>query len=181
VYFVDKPETVAVDVWAASFDHDIPPDEKKYRQTASYTLPSDILMMGVVPHMHLLGRELRATAVLPDGTQRSLIHIPQWNFNWQDDYRFAQPFKLPKGTRLEIEAVYDNSSDNPLNPSSPPQRVVWGEATTDEMLYCFFFVAAENSKDLIPLVTDVLHHEIVNKTSAKVRRAASRLQDAFKN
>lgn len=181
VYFVEKPQTVAVDVWAAAFDHDIPPGEKNYRQMASYTLPTDILMMGVVPHMHLLGRELRATAVLPDGAQRSLIRIPQWNFNWQDDYRFARPFKLPKGTRLEVEAVYDNSSDNPFNPSSPPQRVTWGEATTDEMLYCFFFVATENSKDLIPLVTDVMHQEIVNKTSAKLRRAAAKLRDYFKN
>ncbi len=179
VYFVDKPKNVAVDVWAASFNHDIPPGEKNYRLTASYTLPKEVLLLGVVPHMHLLGRELQATAILPDGTQRSLIHIPQWNFNSQDDYRFARPFKLPKGTQLDVEAVYDNSSDNPANPSSPSKHVAWGETTTDEMLYCFFFVATENNSDIIPLVTDVLHHEIVAKTSAKLRRAASNLKAAF--
>jgi hypothetical protein len=180
VYFVDKPQNVAVDVWAAAFSHEIPPGEKNYRLTASYTLPSEVRMLGVVPHMHLLGRELRATAMLPDGTQRSLIHIPQWNFNWQDDYRFAEPFNLPEGTRLEVEAVYDNSSDNPSNPSSPPRHVAWGETTTDEMLYCFFLVSPEDRSDLIPLVTDVLTREVKAKTAARLRRAAAKLEAAFK-
>jgi hypothetical protein len=170
VYFVEKPQNVAVDIWASTFAHDIAPAEKDYRLSASYTLPSEVLMLGVVPHMHLLGRELRATAVLPDGTQRSLIHVPQWNFNWQDDYRFAQPFTLPKGTRLEVTASYDNSADNPANPSSPPKRVTWGEGTTDEMLYCFFFVATDDRSTLIPLVTDVLTREITAKAAARLRK-----------
>jgi len=170
VYFVDKPSNIAADIWASAFTHDIPPGEANYRLAASYTLPSEVLMLGVVPHMHLLGRELRAKAVLPDGTERLLIDIPDWNFNWQDDYRFAQPFKLPKGTRLDVEAVYDNSAENPDNPSSPPERVTWGESTKDEMLYCFFFVATENRRDLIPLVTDVMTREFVNRARAGVTR-----------
>jgi hypothetical protein len=170
VYFVEKPQNVAVDIWASTFSHDIPPGEKDYRLSASYTLPSEVLMLGVVPHMHLLGHELQAKAVLPDGTERPLIHIPQWNFNWQDDYRFAQPFTLPKGTRLDVTASYDNSAENPLNPSSPPKRVTWGEQTTDEMLYCFFFVATDDRSTLIPLVTDVMTREITAKAAARLRK-----------
>jgi hypothetical protein len=163
VYFVDKPKNVAADIWASAFTHDIPPGEKNYRLKASYTLPNEVLMLGVVPHMHLLGRSMRAVAKLPDGSERLLIDVPHWNFNWQDDYRFARPFKLPKGTRLNVEATYDNSSDNPSNPSNPPQRVTWGEETTDEMLYCFFFVATDSPGDLMPILGDVLMREVMGK------------------
>jgi hypothetical protein len=170
VYFVEKPENVALDVWAASFDHDIPPGEKDYRLKASYPLNYELTVLGVVPHMHLLGHELTATAVLPDGERRELIHIPQWNFNWQDDYRYARPFKLPKGATIEVEASYDNSTDNPANPSSPPNRVTWGEQTTNEMLYCFFLVATDNRADIMPLATEMLTREIVNKAAARLRK-----------
>src|SRR5690606_28328635 len=116
---------------------DIPPGEANYKAEASYTLPADLTMLSCIPHMHLLGQEMTVTARLPDGTTRQLIHVPQWDFNWQDEYMYAQPFKLPKGTRLEVVARYDNSEGNPSNPSSPPKRVTFGEETTDEMLYCF--------------------------------------------
>jgi hypothetical protein len=168
IYFVDKPAGVAVAIWASAFTHDIPPGESNYRVAASYTLPTDVLMLGCVPHMHLLGREMRAVAKLPDGTQRQLIHVPDWDFNWQDEYHFARPFKMPKGTQLDVEAFYDNSSDNPSNPSSPPQRVTWGEGTTDEMLYCFFFVATDDSRETPLLMRDVLKREILGKAAAGV-------------
>ncbi len=167
VYFVERPKNVAADIWASAFTHDIPAGEKNYRMTASYTLPKEMLMLGVVPHMHLLGRSMRAVAKLPDGSERQLVDIPRWNFNWQDDYRFARPFKLPQGTRLEVEAVYDNSEDNPQNPSHPPQHAYWGEGTTDEMLYCFFFVAADNQRELLPVLTDVITREVIGKRQAK--------------
>ncbi len=170
VYFVDQPKNVAADIWAASFDHDIPPGEKDYHLTASVTLSSDVEMLGIIPHMHLLGRSVRAIARLPDGSVRKLIDIPRWNFNWQDDYRFVRPLKLPQGTRLEVEARYDNSDENPLNPNDPPARVTWGEGTGDEMLYCFFFVATENPRDLTRLVGNVMTHEAIEKSKLKRRK-----------
>ncbi len=172
VYFVDKPKGAAGAVWASAFNHDIKPGDNDYHVTASYTLIGDVRLLSIVPHMHLLGQSIRATAVLPDGTRRELIDVPHWNYNWQDEYFLAQPLKLPKGTRLEVEAVYDNSTDNPLNPSNPPKEVFWGEGTTDEMLYCFFLVSADNPHELGSIVRDALMHEIIGKTTALKRHPA---------
>jgi hypothetical protein len=170
VYFVDRPRNGVAAIWVASHAHDIPAGKKDYRVSASYTLPRDLLLLGVVPHMHLLGRSLRATATLPDGKERPLLEIRRWDFNWQDDYRFARPIRLPRGTRLRVEASYDNSADNPCNPSSPPRRVTWGEGTRDEMLYCFFLVAAANPKELTALVQGLLARELVGQLRARARK-----------
>lgn len=168
IYFVDKPKNVAADIWVADHSHNIPPGEANYRVKASYTLSQELEMLGVVPHMHLLGRSMVATAKLPDGTTRELVNVPNWNFNWQDDYRFTTPFRLPKGTVLEVEAVYDNSENNPANPSSPPKRVTWGEGTTDEMLYCFFLVAVDDPrKNLAPLLQEMLRKEAISRATGR--------------
>jgi hypothetical protein len=83
--------------------------------------------------MHLLGRTAKATATLPDGTIRPLLSVPDWDFNWQGYYLYAKPVRLPAGTRVDCEWTFDNSADNPANPSRPPRRVRFGEQTTDEM------------------------------------------------
>jgi len=71
--------------------------------------------------------------------------VSDWDFNWQTSYVFKKPLHLPKGTRLDMEAHYDNSSGNPLNPANPPKLVRWGEQTTDEM--CLAFVAYTLDKE----------------------------------
>ena len=106
---------------------------KRHEVRAEATIPVDVTVTGVAPHMHLLGREIKFTATKPDGEVVPLVWIKDWDFNWQDQYRFAETFRLPKGTHLEVVAYYDNSSDNPANPNNPPRRVRWGEETTDEM------------------------------------------------
>jgi hypothetical protein len=116
-------------------------------------------MVGVVPHMHLLGKSMTVTATLPDKSVKTLIDIRNWNYNWQDEYYYERPFKLPAGTRLDVTAVFDNSADNPSNPSSPPRRVTWGDGTKDEMLFCFFLLSAEKTEDLIHVVFDNLNHD----------------------
>ena len=120
----------------------------------SYTLPFDVTFVGITPHMHLLGREMKASATLPDGTVEPLIWIKDWNFNWQDQYQFAQPIRLPKGTRVDVTARYDNSEKNPLNPNTPPKIVTWGEQTPDEMFICFFLVSTDEPKQLPTLIFD---------------------------
>jgi hypothetical protein len=167
VYFVESPQHAVEAIWVSSHNHDIPPGESDYRLKSSYALPCDVTMFGVIPHMHLLGQMMKVDAVLPDGTRRDLIDIPRWDFNWQDDYRFAKPLQLPAGTRLEVEASYDNSADNPSNPSSPPKQVTWGEGTNDEMLYCFFLVATKNPSDFRSLITQVLINEVSSRAKAK--------------
>jgi hypothetical protein len=112
---------------------DIPAGEKHYVVERSATLPVDVKVYLANPHAHYLGKEFKATATLPDGTVKPLLLIQDWDFNWQDGYNYREPVILPKGTRVDVRIVYDNSASNPRNPSNPPQRVWWGEESTDEM------------------------------------------------
>jgi hypothetical protein len=116
---------------------EIPADEKHYRVTTSFTTPIDLDVTSVAPHMHLLGREMKVTATLPSGEVKPMVWIKDWDFNWQGGYAFKRPLSLPKGTRFDVEAFYDNSSENPRNPNTPPKKVSWGEATTEEMCIAF--------------------------------------------
>lgn len=171
LFFIDKPiaETLAqpaklvASIWMANYEMDIPAGEDNYRRTTSYTLPRDVIMVGVVPHMHLLGKSMKVTATIPAGdekpTQKTLIDVRNWNYNWQDEYYFEQPFKLPAGTKLTVDATFDNSANNAMNPSSPPKRVTWGEETEDEMLFCFFLLSAEKTEDLIHVIYHNLQHD----------------------
>lgn len=134
LYFTpQKPRLHLTDVPLGSNRIDIPAGERAYKVTDRFTLPVDVDAIDIIPHAHYLCRDMRGTAILPDGTRRTLLHIPDWNFNWQEQYRFRAPIRLPAGTRLEMEFTYDNSADNPRNPNHPPQRVQYGPATTDEM------------------------------------------------
>jgi len=177
IYFVDKPiaealrqpSTLVGSFWMANYEMDIPPGDANYRRATSYTLPRDVTLVGVVPHMHLLGKSMIVKATLPDGTRRTLIDVPRWNYNWQDEYYFERPFTLPQGTRLELQAVFDNSADNPSNPSSPPQRVTWGEGTLDEMLYCFFLITAEKPEDVVHTIFHSMAHD-AQQPRTKVER-----------
>ena len=98
-----------------------------------FTLPIDAEVVSAGGHAHYLAREMRMTATLPGGRKAELFAIPNWKFNWQERYYFAKPVRLPKGTRLDVEVSYDNSAENPTNPSMPPRRVTFGEQSTDEM------------------------------------------------
>lgn len=75
------------------------------------------------PHMHLLGREFTAYAVAPAGDTIRLVHIPKWDFRWQELYRLPELVKIPRGSVVHLECAYDNSVDNPNNPNHPPQAV----------------------------------------------------------
>jgi hypothetical protein len=111
----------------------------------------DVELTGVIPHAHYLCREMRGWAVLPSGRRVNLITIPDWDFNWQHHYRYAKPFVLPANTRLEMEFLYDNSAGNPRNPNSPPQRVIWGPGSTDEMAGLHFQVIPVRAEDTTEL------------------------------
>lgn len=151
----------------------IPSGAERHPMSGSYTLPSDVTLVGITPHMHLLGKEMKATATLPDGKEEPLIWIKDWNFNWQDQYLFAQPRRLPKGTRLDVAALYDNSEANPLNPNQPPKTVTWGEGTTDEMFVCFFLTTTDQPEDLVPLILDNFR----SMAPRMKRRPAPRLEE----
>lgn len=104
----------------------------------SFTIPIDVSIIAVAPHMHLLGSSARAFAINPTGDTIRLIRINDWDFHWQGGYAFRHPIKVPRGSKLYYEATYNNTTSNPHNPNTPPRLVTWGESTTDEMLLCYF-------------------------------------------
>jgi hypothetical protein len=155
VYFAAKPaDKLIAGIGLINRRIDIAPGTKDYKLTAdSEPLPADVDALSIGPHMHNLGREMRVEARLPDGTVKPMIHVTDWDWNWQGAYYFKTPMRLPKGTVLHMEARYDNSTDNPRNPSNPPQRVRWGEQTTDEMCLCGVQVVADSKAELLKIVT----------------------------
>jgi Tfp pilus assembly protein PilF len=100
----------------------------------------DVAVLAIYPHAHYLGKDLQALAKLPDGTSKTLIHISNWDLNWQAVYRYAEPVNLPKGTTISMKFTYDNSEDNVRNPHSPPQRVLGGNRAVDEMAHLWLQV-----------------------------------------
>ena len=123
---------------------DIPAGDKSFVVSDEFTLPVDVDLMAIYPHAHYLGKDIQAFATLPDGTKKTLIHIPQWNLNWQAVYRYAQPVFLPKGTSVGLRYSYDNSDQNPMNPNHPPIRVRGGNGSTDEMCHLWLQVLPVN-------------------------------------
>lgn len=107
--------------------------------TCNYFVPLNATILACAPHMHLVGTEIRARGITPANDTLKMIDIPKWDFHWQNMYWFRKPMKVPQGTVLHSEAIYNNTSSNPFNPNSPPQPVYLGEATTDEMMLIYFY------------------------------------------
>jgi Tfp pilus assembly protein PilF/mono/diheme cytochrome c family protein len=142
LYFTDKPATVHPMLLQLQNDAalDIPAGDSNFVVTDEFTLPIDVDLLGVYPHAHYLGKDLLATALLPDGTTKTLIHIKHWDVNWQAVYRYAEPVFLPKNTVLKMRYVYDNSEANTANPNHPPKRVLGGNLAIDEMAHLWLQV-----------------------------------------
>jgi tetratricopeptide (TPR) repeat protein len=133
-YFAEKaPTRFPLVIGLRSAFLDIPAGEANYSFEMHYTLPVDVDVLAILPHAHYIGKELQGLAELPDGTKEWLIHIADWDFNWQGSYRYEKPVFLPKGTRITQRYSYDNSSSNLHNPVSPPKRVRNGGSSLDEM------------------------------------------------
>jgi hypothetical protein len=126
---------------------DIPAGEKDFVIRDTYTLPVAIDAVGIGAHAHYLGKQLTMTATLPGGEVKTLLSINDWDFAWQDRYFFKELVPLPKDTRLDVEIHWDNSADNPRNPSSPPVRVTWGEESKDEMGSISLIAVAQKQSD----------------------------------
>lgn len=154
VYFTDKPAKNLIGGLAVrTRSLNIPANEQHYRVSAqSEELPVDVNVLSVAPHMHLLGKQMKVTAKTPAGEVIPLVWVDHWDFNWQGQYAFVEPVRLPKGSVVQLEAEYDNSADNPHNPNSPPQRVRWGEQTTDEMCLLGVQLTADSIADLRSVV-----------------------------
>ncbi len=116
-----------------------------------YTVPIDVSLVNIAPHMHLLGKHWEVWVETPDGDRINLINVPEWDFNWQGSYSFDRFKVVPAGSVVHAVASYDNTTDNPNNPSNPPQFVTWGEGTQDEMYYLplGFVTYKEGDEDIV--------------------------------
>ncbi len=153
VYFASKAPDKAVQtvqapaLFGIGAGLNIPAGKKDYVIEDSVTLPVDVRAVSVSAHAHYLAKEMKATATLPDGAIQPVLWIQDWDFNWQDRYNYKSPLTLPKGTRIDVRITYDNSADNPRNPSHPPRNVAWGEQSFDEMGSVSLMVVAANRED----------------------------------
>ncbi len=137
----------------------IPPGEKDYVLRDSYTLPVDVDALGVGAHAHYIARQMKLTATLPSGEVKTLLLIKDWDFAWQDRYYFQDSQILPKGTRLDGEVHWDNSAENPRNPSNPPISVEWGEQSKDEMGMVNLIAVTHQKDDITALRQDYGKHQ----------------------
>jgi tetratricopeptide (TPR) repeat protein len=142
LYFTDKPATLHPILLQMENDAalDIPAGARDFAVSDDFTLPVSVSLLAIYPHAHYLGRDLEALATLPDGKTETLIHIRNWDLNWQAVYRYTEPMTLPAGTKITMRFAYDNSADNVRNPNHPPTRVVAGNRASDEMAHLWLQV-----------------------------------------
>jgi Flp pilus assembly protein TadD len=150
LYFTDRAPTRFPMLLQLEHDGaiDIPPGVRDFEITDSYTVPVDVELLAVYPHAHYLGKDLVGEVALPDGTRKTVIHIKDWDLNWQAVYRLVKPLFLPKGAVVSMRFRYDNSSDNPRNPNQPLRRVVAGNRSSDEMGHLWIQVLPRQRGDL---------------------------------
>ena len=111
----------------------IPPGAPAHPVRSSHTFPANVHLISLSPHMHLRGKDFTYTAVYPDGTEEILLSVPAYDFAWQNVYRLTEPKLMPRGTRIDCLAHFDNSPENPANPD-PTQTVSWGSQSWEEMM-----------------------------------------------
>jgi len=112
----------------------IPAEERRTFYMLSEPLPEDMSLVTIMPHMHLLGKSFKAFSVSPQGEVSPLVHIPDWDFNWQMTYQYPSPLPLSRGSVIYANADYDNTRSNPRNPNLPSKETGQGWGTRDEMM-----------------------------------------------
>ncbi len=127
-----------IQFWGLSIPADSVKTYKAKFPAGSATIPANYSLIGIMPHMHLIGQSMVVYAVDALNDTTNLIRIKDWDFHWQGYYQFRNIIKLTPGSKLYATAVYDNTTNNPQNPNNPPQLVVAGEQTSNEMFMCFF-------------------------------------------
>ncbi|MFN9717167.1 MAG: EF-hand domain-containing protein [Planctomycetota bacterium] len=134
IHFADEePQFAVTTIPLADRNLNIPPNEPDHVESITRPVPNDIHVMAYMAHLHVRGKAFRFDLTRPDGTKEVLLDIPKYDFNWQLRYDYAEPKIIPRGSRVTVTAVYDNSDQNPANPD-PSRTVHWGQQTFDEMM-----------------------------------------------
>jgi Flp pilus assembly protein TadD len=179
LYFTDTPPTrMPLDFKLGSKTISIPAGTPDYAIDDSFVLPVDVEVLSVYPHAHYLATEMTASATLPDGTVTPLIWIKNWDFHWQDEYRYAAPVPLPRGTRLTMKYVYDNSRANQPDPARPPARVAFGPQSSDEMGDLWLRLLPATPGDAAVLARAYRANELTKDIAAGERLVAEQPRDA---
>ena len=135
--FAKEPPKVEVQARAiANMFFVIPPGDPNHEVRSESTFKEDAVLYSLLPHMHLRGKDFKYDVVYPDGKTETILYVPHYDFGWQATYRFKEPLKLPKGTKIKCLAHFDNSPANPWNPD-PTAKVTFGEQTWEEMMIGF--------------------------------------------
>lgn len=144
--FAKKPVAFqALTVAAMQRQFEIPAGAAEHPVQSSFTLPRDARLVSLMPHMHLRGKDFLYRATYPDGREETLLSVPAYDFAWQSTYRLAEPKPLPRGTRIDCLAHFDNSSANLANPD-PTKVVRWGDQTFEEMMIGYMDVVVDAAK-----------------------------------
>ena len=141
VFADEEPRYEVKNMGIADRQLKIPAGAPAHQEDASKTLAFDTPVMSFMPHMHTRGKAFTYEVDYPDGNSEVLLDIPRYDFNWQLRYDLKAPLLLPKGSKIKVTGVYDNSAANKANPD-PSRTVRWGDQTDEEMLigYVEYFV-----------------------------------------
>ena len=142
----EPPKYKAITANAMQHNFAIPPGDPNYKVESTWTAREDIELLGLMPHMHVRGKDFKYTVVYPDGRDEVILNVPRYDFNWQLNYDFAKPLILPKGTRIDCVAHFDNSANNKYNPD-PTKEVKWGDQTWEEMMIGWFTYTVPNKPE----------------------------------
>jgi hypothetical protein len=146
----EAPKFRAITANAATRDFAIPPGDGNYPVKSTWTAKQDLTLLGLMPHMHLRGKDFKYTVVYPDGREEVILNVPKYDFNWQLEYQIEKPLELPKGTRIDCIAHFDNSPNNKYNPD-PSKEVKWGDQTWEEMMIGWFTYRVPNVPAAAPV------------------------------
>ena len=125
----------------------IPPGDPNYEVDSSFEFGAETHVFGLMPHMHLRGKDFQFEAVYPTGERQVLLKVPHYDFNWQLVYDPTGDIVMPKGSKIQCVAHYDNSPNNPANPDAT-MEVRYGDQSWEEMMFGFFNVAVDVNKDI---------------------------------
>jgi hypothetical protein len=158
LYYSEEPRKKnVIDFIMGSLLMDIDPNESNYVLTDEVTLPVDTELLGLYPKARYVCTHLHVSAIGPKGNTTLLLRISDYNYDWVEPYWYAQPQDLLAGTRIKLEYVYDNSSNNLRNPHHPPRRISLGRDAEDEMAFLMLYLATEDPSDLATL--EELHRD----------------------
>jgi tetratricopeptide (TPR) repeat protein len=159
-YFTSTPPVrPSMDIKLGSRDIDIAAGDATFTIEDTLTLPVDVELLSVYPHAHYLAKEMNAAVTFPNGRRQPLLQIRDWDFHWQEEYRYRAPLMLPRGAVISMRYRYDNSAGNRRNPRPVPTRVVFGPLSSDEMGDLWMRMSPLSTDGSVALAAAYLDHE----------------------